>query len=203
MSFFAPIQSVASPVAMQGQQLIRGTRGRVEHPHRVYGPQLAAGGVEVGTARHQERCQLAESIQQLEYMCLVQRLAMSGHVTLDTELQVGTREWHECTGPLQLGPAPPGQCPPLRSVARGAVLGRDWSVGASLQVECEAGSRLAGTAVLTCHAPGRWSAPPPVCVPATCPPPAPLLHGKVQGSALRHVRARIHAFLHQTNQAGY
>ena len=146
MSFFAPIQSVASPVAMQGQQLIRGTRGRVEHPHRVYGPQLAAGGVEVGTARHQERCQLAESIQQLEYMCLVQRLAMSGHVTLDTELQVGTREWHECTGPLQLGPAPPGQCPPLRSVARAW----DWSVGASLQVECQPGSRLAGAAVLTC-----------------------------------------------------
>ena len=32
--------------------------------------------------------------------CLVQRLATSGHVTLDTELRVGTREWHECTGPL-------------------------------------------------------------------------------------------------------
>ena len=60
MSFFAPIQSVPSPVAMQGQQLIRGTRGRVEHPHRVYGPQLAAGGVEVGAARHQERCQSAK-----------------------------------------------------------------------------------------------------------------------------------------------
>ena len=67
--------------------------------------------------------------------CLVQRLATSGHVTLDTELQVGTREWHECTGPLQLSPAPPGQCPPLRSVARGW----DWSVGASLQVECQPG----------------------------------------------------------------
>ena len=51
-------------------------------------------------------------------------------------------------------PAPPGQCPPLRSVARGW----DWSVGASLQVECQPGSRLAGAAMLTCHAPGRWDA---------------------------------------------
>ena len=40
--------------------------------------------------------------------------------------------------------------------------------------------------MLTCHAPGRWSAPPPVCVPATCPPPAPPQHGKVQGAARRH-----------------
>ena len=61
MSFSAPVQSVPSPVAGQGRQLARGSRGRVKHLHRVYGPELAAGGVEVGAARHQERCQSAES----------------------------------------------------------------------------------------------------------------------------------------------
>ena len=119
--------------------------------------------------------------------CLMPQLANSGYVTFDGGLEVGSEAWYECHHQSEIrGHHHDGGCPPVRTIQRGSVIGESWLVGASLQFECEQGSRLEGAPVLTCGYDGQWSEPMPVCVPVQCPQLEDVEHGRVWGSARRH-----------------
>ena len=135
--------------------------------------------------------------------CLVPQLLSSGYVSYDGNLEVGSRAWYDCQQQYELVGAKertclesgwssdlqpscqPQSCQPLTSLMRGSVVGSEHTVGSSLQLQCDPGTRLEGAAVITCTESLEWSHPPPVCVPVTCPPPPPLQHGTVRGSARR------------------
>ena len=135
--------------------------------------------------------------------CLVPQLISSGYVTYDGNLEVGSRAWYDCHQQYELvgseertclesgwssgtPTCQPQSCLPLTSLMRGSVLGTDYSLGSSIQFQCEPGSKLEGATVITCTESLTWNHPPPVCVPVTCPPPPVLEHGTVRGSARRY-----------------
>ena len=114
--------------------------------------------------------------------CLMSKLANSRSETLYGGLEVNSQALYECHRQTEIKD---GGCQPVRTIPRGSVIGDSWMRGASLQFECEQGSRLEGASVITCGHDNMWSSPVPLCVPVLCPQPGDVDHGRVWGSARR------------------
>ena len=135
--------------------------------------------------------------------CLVPQLISSGYVSYDSSLDVGSQAWYECSAQHHLvgthqrscgedgwsDSSPfckPQECSPVWDLPHGTVVGQDFGLGSSLQFSCSRGFSLHGADLIRCMAGQEWSAPPPVCVPLTCPTPSSVSMGQFHGSARRY-----------------
>ena len=76
----------------------------------------------------------------------------------------------------------PVACPPLPVLHHGRIIGQQFFYGKSVQLQCDFGYVLKGTNELACTEYGRWSAPPPTCVPVSCGRPDNVEHGNYYGN---------------------
>ena len=135
--------------------------------------------------------------------CLVPQLISSGYVAYDGTLEVGSQAWYDCSAQHQLIGArqrtcgedgwsdsspscKPQQCTPIWELVHGTVVGQDFGLGSNVQLSCSRGFTLHGADLIKCTEEQEWSAPPPVCVPLTCPPPPVIKMGQFHGSARRY-----------------